>query len=147
MSAKENKIVVLRFINEAYNRRNLTVGDESLAANVVLHIPYADIEGLEGWKQYAGSFLTGFTDIVVHVKDTIAEGDKVVAHWTCGGVHTGELQGICPNRQASYMDRNRHLPLCRGQDRGNMGMERFIGHDATARSCFPCVRTGSILIK
>ena len=103
MSAKENKIVVLRFINEAYNRRNLTVGDESLAANVVLHIPYADIEGLEGWKQYAGSFLTGFTDIVVHVKDTIAEGDKVVAHWTCGGVHTGELQGIAPtDKQATW---------------------------------------------
>ena len=96
MSAKENKIIVLRFINEAYNRRNLAVGDESLAANVVLHIPDADIEGLEGWKQYAGGFLTGFTDIVVYVKDTIAEGDKVVAHWTCCGVHTGELQGIAP---------------------------------------------------
>lgn len=96
MSAKENKIIVLRFINEAYNKRNLTVGDELLAANVVLHIPDADIEGPEGWKQYASGFLTGFTDIDVQVEDTIAEGDKVVAHWTCCGVHTGELQGIAP---------------------------------------------------
>ena len=96
MSEKENKIIVFRFINEAYNKRNLTVGDESLAANVVLHIPDADIEGLKGWKQYASGFLTGFTDIVVHVEDTIAEGDKVVAHWTCCGVHTGKLQGISP---------------------------------------------------
>lgn len=103
MSAKENKIVVLRFINEAYNRRNLTVGDESLAANVVLHVHDADIEGLEGWKQYANVFLTGFTDIVVHVEDTIAEGDKVVAHWTCCGVHTGILQGIAPTgKQATW---------------------------------------------
>ena len=96
MSAKENKIIVLRFINEAYNKRNLTVGDESLVANVVLHIPDADIEGLEGWKQYASGFLIGFTDIVVNVEDTIAEGDKVVAHWTCCGIHTDELQGIAP---------------------------------------------------
>ena len=96
MSAKENKIIVIRFINEAYNKRNLTVGDELLAANVVLHIPDADIEGPEGWKQYASGFLTGFTDIDVQVEDTIAEGDKVVAHWTCCGVHTGKLQGIAP---------------------------------------------------
>lgn len=47
MSAKENKVIVLRFINEAYNKRNLAVGDESLAANVVLHTPDADIEGIE----------------------------------------------------------------------------------------------------
>lgn len=96
MSAKENKVIVLRFINEAYNKRNLAVGDESLATNVVLHTPDADIEGIEGWKQYAIGFLTGFTDIVVYVEDTIAEGDKVVTRWTCCGVHTGELQGIAP---------------------------------------------------
>ncbi len=103
MSTKQNKAIVCRFIDEAYNKRNLTVGDELLAANVVLHISNVDIEGHEGWKQYASGFLTGFSDIVISVKDTIAEGDKVVARWLCHGIHTGELQGIVPTgKQATW---------------------------------------------
>jgi predicted ester cyclase len=96
MSTKQNKAIVRRFIDEAYNKRNLTVGDEVLAANVVLHVSNSEIKGLEGWKQYAGSFLAGFSDIVISVKDTIAEGDRVVANWICHGIHTGELQGVAP---------------------------------------------------
>jgi predicted ester cyclase len=96
MPTKQNKSIVCRFIDEAYNKRNLTVGDELLAVNVVLHVSNSDIKGLEGWKQYAGSFLAGFSDIVISVKDTIAEGDMVVANWICHGIHTGELQGIAP---------------------------------------------------
>lgn len=96
MSTKQNKTIVCHFIDEAYNKRNLTVGDEVLAANVVLHVSNSDIKGFEGWKQYAGSFLGGFSEIDISVKDTIAEGDKVVASWTCQGIHTGELQGIAP---------------------------------------------------
>ncbi len=94
MSTKQNKAIVCRFIDEAYNKRNLTVGDELLAANVVLHVSNSDIKGLEGWKQYAGSFLDGFSEIVISVKDTIAEGDKVVTRWTGHGTHKGELAGI-----------------------------------------------------
>jgi len=96
MSTKQNKAIVCRFIDEAYNKKNLTVGDEVLAANVVLHVSNSEIKGLAGWKQYAGSFLAGFSDIAISVKDTIAEGDRVVANWICHGIHTGELQGIAP---------------------------------------------------
>jgi len=96
MSIRQNKAIVCRFINEAYNKRNLKVGDELLAANVVLHVSNSEIKGLDGWKQYAGSFLAGFSEIVISVKETIAEGDKVVANWICHGIQTGEIQGIAP---------------------------------------------------
>ncbi len=70
---------------------------------MVLHVSNSDIKGLEGWKQYAGSFLAGFSDIAISVKDTIAEGDKVVANWICQGIHTGELLGIAPTgKQATW---------------------------------------------
>ncbi len=96
MSTKQNKAMVYHFVDEAYNKRNLTVGDELLATDVVLHISNVDIKGREGWKKYACGFLNGFSDIVISVEDTIAEGDKVVANWICHGIHTGELQGIAP---------------------------------------------------
>ncbi len=96
MSTKENKAIVLRFIDEAYNKRNLTVGDELLANNVILHVSNVDIEGPIGWKQYAGGFLAGFSGINISVGSIIGEGDRVVANWTCRGIHTGKLQGIAP---------------------------------------------------
>ena len=96
MNDKQNKAIVCRFIDEAYNKRNMAVGDELLADNVILHISNIDIEGRQGWKQYASGFLTGFSDIGISVEETIAEGDKVVAYWICHGIQTGELQGIAP---------------------------------------------------
>jgi predicted ester cyclase len=96
MLTKQNKAIVCRFIDEAYNKRNLTVGDEVLAANVVIHVSNSEIQGLWGWKQYANIFLAGFSDIDISVKDTLAEGDRIVANWTCQGTHTGELLGIAP---------------------------------------------------
>ena len=104
MSAEDNKATVRRFIDEAYNKRNLTVGDEWLTADAVFYTRDVEVKGIEGWKQYAGAFLNGFLELVVSVEDTIAEGDKVVAYWTCRGTHTGEFQGIAPTgKQAEWM--------------------------------------------
>jgi len=68
MSAEEIKALLCRFLDEAYNKGNLAVGDGLLASRVVFHTPDADIEGTEGWKQYASSFLNGFSDLVVSVE-------------------------------------------------------------------------------
>ena len=123
MSAKQNKEAVCRFIDEAYNKRNLTVGDELLATKVVLHVSNSDINGIEGWKQYAGSFLAGFSNIVICVKDIIAEGDKVVASWICHGIHTGELQGIAPTGKQATWTGIAIYCFGRWQDRGIVGLE------------------------
>ena len=103
-STKLKKTLIGNFIDETYNKRNLTVGDELLATNVVIHISNSDnINGIEDWKLYANSFLTGFSDIVISVKDTIGQGDKMVVRWTCRGVHTGEFHGIIPtDKQATW---------------------------------------------
>jgi steroid delta-isomerase-like uncharacterized protein len=41
-------------------------------------------------------FRTGFPDIQVSIEDLVAEGKKVVAHWTWCGTNQGEFQGIPP---------------------------------------------------
>ena len=97
MSAEDNKAILRRFLDEAYNKGNLGVGDESLSANCSFHTPEADIEGIEGWKNYATGFLTAFPDdLDVNIEDMVAEGNKVVAYWSCRGTHNGDLLGIPP---------------------------------------------------
>ena len=97
MSLKENKSIAKRFLEEAYSKGNLKVGDELLAANVVVHTTDADLEGIEAWKQYATVYLTTFSDLNLAVDDAIAEGDKVMVRWSASGTHKGKevkLTGI-----------------------------------------------------
>jgi len=94
MSA-ENKALVRRAYEEIWSKGNLAVVEELYAPNFVLHDPAAPgVQGPEGLKQLITMNRTGFPDLKLAVVDQIAEGDKVVTHWTGTGTHQGEMMGI-----------------------------------------------------
>ena len=96
MSTQENETIVRRILDEAYNKRNLEVGDEILSADCVFYTP-APIRGIPEWKMFATAFLTAFPDdLLITIDDIFAKGDKVAARWTAQGTHKGPLRGIAP---------------------------------------------------
>jgi predicted ester cyclase len=90
MSLEENKSIAERFLVEAYRKKNLKIGDELLAANVVMHGIDIDLEGIEAWKKYAKVYLNTFSEINIIVDDAIAEGDKVVVRWSALATYKDE---------------------------------------------------------
>lgn len=92
MSLEENKAIVRRFI-EAYNKRNLDLIDDFVAANYVDHTNKVDREGL---KQLFDMGLTAFPDWHETIEDIIAEGDKVWVRLAYTGTHKGEFMGLAP---------------------------------------------------
>ena len=98
MLAEANKALARRFYEEGWNQGNLAIFDELFAPNHVLHDPSfpEPIRGLEGFKQYYGSYRTAFPGNQLTVEAYIAEGDTVVSRWTGRGTHTGDLMGIAP---------------------------------------------------
>jgi len=52
--------------------------------------------GPEGEKKRATLYRTAFPDLRLTVEDIIAEGETVVARWSCRGTHKGDLNGIAP---------------------------------------------------
>jgi predicted ester cyclase len=97
MSEGDNDTSVRHFLDEAYNKRNLTVGDELLVEDCVFHAIPKSIQGIAGWKMYATAFLTAFPDdLQVTIEDSFATGDKVAARWIAQGTHKGPLRGIAP---------------------------------------------------
>jgi len=95
MSTEENKDIARRAIEELWNKGNMAVADELLAANFVNHDPVGGPEGpetsnLEAYKQGIIDFRTDFPDFHVTIEEMIAEGDKVVIRWTCTGTHKGK---------------------------------------------------------
>jgi predicted ester cyclase len=97
MSTEENKQLVLRWREEAYEKKNLNVIDELHAPDYVGHVVGAPgpIRGREALKQLFAAYFAAF-DIHVSSEFLIAEGDMVVVRDTYRLKHKGEFQGIPP---------------------------------------------------
>jgi steroid delta-isomerase-like uncharacterized protein len=96
MSTEENKAIVHR-LWDAYNLRDVAILDEVCAEGFVTHDPPGGSFNLEELK-YAitNVVLNAYPDARWTIEDTIAEGDKVVTHFTFNGTHEGELMGVPP---------------------------------------------------
>jgi steroid delta-isomerase-like uncharacterized protein len=96
--SEQNKAALRRLFEEFWNKGNLSVADEVLAPNYSHHDPATPDfgKGPESEKKRAHLYRTAFPDCRITVEDLIAEGDTVMARWTCRGTHKGELRGIAP---------------------------------------------------
>jgi steroid delta-isomerase-like uncharacterized protein len=93
-----NKTIVRRLVEEVWNKGNLSVADELFAPNYVHHDASTPDVGLgpESEKKRATLYRTAFPDFRLTIEDIIAEGETVVARWSCRGTHKGDLSGIAP---------------------------------------------------
>jgi steroid delta-isomerase-like uncharacterized protein len=97
MSTEENKKVVRRWIEEAWDKKNLDIIDELHASDYAGHIvgTPGPVRGRDALKQLFASYLAAF-DMHRTNEFLVAEGDKVVAYDTYRVKHIGELASIPP---------------------------------------------------
>ena len=93
-----NKNIVRRLFEEVWNKGNLQVTDDLFTLNYSHHDSSTpDVgRGPESEKKRATLYRTAFPDLRLTVEDIIAEGETVVARWSCRGTHKGDLNGIAP---------------------------------------------------
>ena len=74
------------------------MADELFAPNYDHHDPSTpDVgRGPEGEKKRVALYRTAFPDLRLTIEDVIAEGQTVMARWSCRGTHKGDLSGIAP---------------------------------------------------
>src|SRR6266850_6569950 len=86
MSA-QNKALVRRWINAAYNKGDWKVLDEVLASNYVRYDQASGItgKGPDVEKQVATLYRTAFPDLKIKIEELIAEGNTVALRWTATG--------------------------------------------------------------
>ena len=95
--SEENKAVVLRFLDEVFDGKNVEAAGKYVADDFVDHgAPPGTPPGLEGFKQMLTMFFNAFPDFRYTSEELIAEGDRVVSRGTFSGTHKGELMGIAP---------------------------------------------------
>jgi predicted ester cyclase len=85
VGVEQNKQLVVRLVREAVGDRNLDVLEEIAAG------PFAEVA-----RRWVAPFRGAFPDFTMEIVELIAEGEKVVAHFTCSGTHLGEWLGLPP---------------------------------------------------
>ena len=90
--ATAHTALVHRFVDEFWSRGNLSVVDELMTRDAVIHEPVAGTP--EDLKAVATMIRTAFPDWHSTVEEIVVEGDRVAERWTGRGTHQGEFQGI-----------------------------------------------------
>ena len=87
-----------RFIEEVWNKGDMSVADELCAPDIVRTTPPsigAVTTGIEELKQSITTIRTAFPDAKITVdRSTIARANRVTVQWTITGTHQGEFMGV-----------------------------------------------------
>ena len=95
MSTEMNKALVRHHMEEAFNKQNLAVLDETLSDDYIDHTnPPGWPLGREGHRQILALYHAAFLDFHYDIEHEVAEGNMVVVRGTYTGTHTGEFFGI-----------------------------------------------------
>ena len=96
--SEQNKAIVRRLFEELWNKDNLSVADQLFSPNYTHHDPSTPDfgRGPESERKRATLYRAAFPDLQLTIEDVIAEGETVMARWSCRGTHKGDLSGIAP---------------------------------------------------
>jgi len=96
-SADENRRVVRRVVDEAWNSGNVAVIDELLSPDYVLHIPSRE-EGVdrEGYRVAINMYRAALSEFRLAIDEMIVNEDRVITRWTISGTHRGPYMGLTP---------------------------------------------------
>ena len=100
-----NTALVLYVTEKFWNQKNVDALDETHSPDSIAHNPIIPGHPLPFYvyKQVALMHVVAFPDIKVATEHIIAEGDRVVIHWTATGTHQAELMGIpASGRQVTW---------------------------------------------
>jgi len=97
MFEETNKSIVRQLWKEAWQENNFATLDELIATDYVLHAYPEDLafgSGAEGLKQLITSWLANFPESQMVIEALIAEGDRVVTHYTVRPAPSSVTTGI-----------------------------------------------------
>jgi len=96
MSIEQNKTSFRQFVEEVFNKGNVSMVDSLVLPDFIEHeeLPPGIPGGREGVKQLANIMRGAFPDYKATINDLVAEGDKIVCRMTWTGTHQGEFMGI-----------------------------------------------------
>ena len=92
MAIEDEMATILRGFEEIWNKGNVSMMDETWAADAILHVPIQTepLRGRETAKALVKQLRAAFPDFHVTPEDSFAEGNLVIVRYTMRGTHLGD---------------------------------------------------------
>jgi steroid delta-isomerase-like uncharacterized protein len=94
--SRENMETSRRGLEEAFNKGNLDVLDETSSEDFIGHDPLAGDQGVDAAKQQISAYRDAFPDLEITIEEIFAAGDKVVLRWSGSGTFQNPFMGQQP---------------------------------------------------
>ena len=135
MSAKENKAVASRYIEECWNQHNPDAVVEVVSPDYLNHAAVAEHRrGIAGARHILTWLISAFPDTRFDIEAIIADGDMVAIRGTASGTHQGgELWGMRPTGRRFAVQQVHWFRIADGRVaehwavRDDLGMMRQLG--------------------
>jgi predicted ester cyclase len=98
--SKADQDFATRWFEEIWNRQRRQAIGEMLAPDAVIHDGGETVHGTEGFSLFYDRMQATFSEMQVTVDETITQGDKLCARWSCTMKHTGHGFGMAPTGKA-----------------------------------------------
>lgn len=99
MSVQETMLIARQWIEEVWNRGNVSLIDEMHTADYVYHdlrgIPPGDMDN-ESTKDAITDLRRAFPELHITVDDLVVAGNKIVLRWTASGIQRDIFFGYLP---------------------------------------------------
>lgn len=98
MNLSERNKELMKKFETMINTADKKLADELVASDAPFYTPAnpKPLYGGEGYLSVVHWMREGFSDVQWHIKDMIADDEKVAVHWDLTGTHDGNFLGISP---------------------------------------------------
>jgi steroid delta-isomerase-like uncharacterized protein len=92
----DNTQILMRFIDECWNRRNRSICMELLSGDYEHYMPGSEqpTVGPDAYQELVDGFLEGFPDTRFDIDEVFGDGERVCVMWTVHATHSGPFNGI-----------------------------------------------------
>ncbi|MBK9295265.1 MAG: ester cyclase [Oligoflexia bacterium] len=97
MTTQTNKMIVLRFLTEVWEKGNLDSLGEMVADAHIHHLSRRDVHGPAGVRLLVAGFRAFLPEVEIAIHEILVDEDKVVAYFTFSGTDTGGYMGHPPS--------------------------------------------------
>ncbi len=98
MNLSERNKELMKKFETMINTADKKLANELVAPDAPFYTPASPkpLYGGEGYLSVVHWMREGFSDVQWHIKDMIADDEKVAVHWDLTGTHDGNFLGISP---------------------------------------------------
>ena len=89
--------IIRKFIDEAFNKGNLSVLEEVIHPDYRYRSPDSELTGISELRTFIQGFREGFPDLCLSIDDLIVTEDRACTSFKLTGTHKGEFMGIPPS--------------------------------------------------